>query len=265
VPPLSGFWSKDDILIVTWQSGEYALFAVALVTVILTTAYVIRMMGMIFHSRSNVEPHAELEDHEDRPQHEHKEASWIMIVPYGILAVLTVIIGLTGPLISGFLTTAFTKYYTSLHLVVTSTAASSTSLLSGVGLEVLIGTLSVLMIIIGAIPAYRLYIQHKSQPETVVGKSGILPSLYKFLWNRWYIDAFYQKVFVNTTLAIRQPLERYVETPIDRALNNGIPYIFRKLSTAAKKIQTGILSVNMLYFIAFLALILLVLWLGGFL
>ncbi len=261
VPPFSGFWSKDDILVVTWQSGQYALFAISLGTVILTTFYVIRLMGMIFHNGKQVE---EVSDHGD---HKHGEASWLMVAPYGILAALTVIIGLAGPWISGFLQTAFNNYYTnSLHLVATSSSvASTTSALSGVGLEIAVSATSILMIVIGAIPAYRIYIQHKSQPESIIGKHRSLQYLYKFLWNRWYIDAFYNKVFVNGALSILEPLKRYVEVPLDRALNEGIPKGFQGLSKQFKKIQTGILSVNMLYFLIFLVITLVILWLGGFL
>jgi NADH-quinone oxidoreductase subunit L len=235
-------------------------------SVILTSFYVIRMMGMIFHSGSVQPRKDELEDHEDRPYHEHGEASWIMLAPYGILAALTVAIGLAGPWVGDFLTTAFTKYFTnSLHLVVTSSAVASAPALSGLNLEIVVGLASTLMIVLGAIPAYRLYITHKLQPEVVVGKSRVLQSLYKFLWNRWYIDAFYNKVFVNTTIALREPLKRYIESPLDWVFNRGVPEGFQGLSKQFKKIQTGILSVNMVYFVAFLAVIVLVLWLGGIL
>jgi NADH-quinone oxidoreductase subunit L len=190
-----------------------------------------------------------------------------MLLPIGILAALTLIIGLAGPWVSDFLTTAFDKYFTSsLHLVVASGGVSSSSAaLSGLGLEIVVALASTLMIVVGALPAYRLYIQHKSQPTTIVGKSRGLQAVYKFLWNRWYIDAFYNKVFVNTTLALREPLKRYIESPLDRALNDGVPRVFNGLSRQFKKIQTGILSVNMLYFLIFLVITLVILWLGGFL
>jgi NADH-quinone oxidoreductase subunit L len=266
VPLFSGFWSKDSVLAATWTSGQYALFAVALLTVILTSFYAFRMMGMIFHSGKSTGPtQPEIEDHEDAAKHEHGEASWIMLIPIGILAALTVIIGFAGQWVSDFLTNAFNKYFIgTLHLVASNSVAS-TSALSGLGLEIVVAVASTLMIIVGAYPAYRLYVQHKSNPENIVGKSRGLQNIYKFLWNRWYIDAFYNKVFVNTTLAIREPLKRYIESPLDQALNNGIPRIFNGLSKQFKKIQTGILSVNMLYFLIFLVIALLVLWLGGFL
>ncbi len=267
VPPLSGFWSKDNILVACWESGQYAIFAVALITVILTAFYGFRIMGMIFHKKKEVAPHMEIEDHEDRPGHQHGEASWRMLAPYGVLAGLTVIIGLVGPWVSEFLTSTFDKYFVdSLGIVVTSSHAEATvSALSGLGLEIVVAIASTLMIIIGAIPAYRLYISHKSQPDAIIGKSSGLRGIYKFLWNRWYIDAFFNKVFVNTTLKLREPLKKYIEGPMDWAMNRGVPQGFAGLSKALKRIQTGNLRVNMLYLLAFLTLILLILWLGGFL
>jgi NADH-quinone oxidoreductase subunit L len=224
------------------------------------------MMGMIFHSGTKEPRKDEIEDHPDQPAHEHGEAGWVMLAPLAILAALTVAIGLVGPWVSDFLSTGFSTYFTnSLHLVVASSAATPTPALSGLTLEIVVAASSIAMIVIGAVPAYRLYISHKSDPETTVAKSGVLRGLWKFLWNRWYIDAFYQKVFVDTTLAIRAPLQRYIEKPIDYALNESIPNGFKGLSKAFRKIQTGISSVNMLYFIMFIAILLLILWLGGLL
>ncbi len=264
VPLFSGFWSKDSVLAATWTSGQFLLFIVALVTVIMTAFYSFRIMGMIFHNRTEIKTHIEMEDHEDAPKHEHGEASWIMLIPIGILAALTMIIGFAGPVISNFLTNGFEKYFTeSLNLVATTTSAGA-PLLSGLNLEIIVAIASTLMIAIGAYPAWRIYVQNKSSAQDMInGRSG-LTAIYNFLWNRWYMDAFYNKVFVNTTLAIREPLKRYIEAPLDRAFNDGIPAVFNGLSKQFKKIQTGILSVNMLYFLIFLAITLLVLWLGGF-
>lgn len=265
--PVSGFWSKDSVLLACWESGQYAIFAVALISVILTSFYVVRLMGMIFHSGGHSEPlNPELEDHEDKPHHAHGEANWVMLLPYGILAVLTVAIGLVGPWVGEFLTHTFHNYFTeSLGLVVASEAAS-TSGLSGLTLEIVIAVASTLMILVGALPAYRLYISHKSNPESIISKSKPLQKLYSFLWNRWYIDAFYNKVFVDTALAIRAPLKKYIENPLDWVTNIAIPEGFLRFSKQLKKVQTGRLRINMLYLLVFLVIAILVaLYLGGLL
>ena len=49
-----------------------------------------------------------------------KKATGLRLLPYGILAALTVVIGLVGPLVSEFLSSAFTSYYANLGLEVAS-------------------------------------------------------------------------------------------------------------------------------------------------
>jgi NADH-quinone oxidoreductase subunit L len=186
------------------------------------------------------------------------------LVPYGILAALTVAIGLVGPLVTDFLQETFRKYYTeslSPHLVVTTSAASGLN--AFMPLSILVSIISVFIIAVAAIPAYRLYISHKVQPEQIISGHTGLRRIYGFLWNRWYIDAFYNKVFANGTLAVREPLMRFIERPLDYALNNGIPRFFATVNRGFRKLQTGVLSVNILYMLVFLGLAVLILLLLG--
>jgi NADH-quinone oxidoreductase subunit L len=267
--PLSGFWSKDNVLLACLESGQYAIFAVALVSVILTSFYVIRLMGLVFHTGTptgNMHKEHEFSDGEKHEDHVHgEEAHWVMLAPYAILAVLTVLIGLVGPLMSDFLSSTFENYYTnSLGFAAASSTSASTLGLSGLSLDIVIAVASTLMILIGAIPAYKLYISSKSQPEKIVEKSVILRGIYSFLWNRWYIDAFYNKVFVESSIKLGRLIQQYVENPLDRAINDGIPAGFKVISNGLKKIQTGKLRINMIYLLVFLVIVLIALWLGGF-
>jgi NADH-quinone oxidoreductase subunit L len=255
VPPFAGFWSKDDVLIVSLQSGQYAFFALALASVALTCFYTIRFMGLIFHR----EQHEEVNE-------AHHEATILELAPYGILAGLTVAIGLIGPLVTSFLQDTFSKYYAkSLGLVVgtTDTASAPSGLNAFLPLTILVPIISVVTIAVVAVPAYRLYISHKTQPEQLIASHASLKRIHDFLWNRWYIDAFYNKVFAGGILAIRGPLVRFIERPIDYTLNEGVPKLFGTANRGVKKLQTGILSVNILYMLAFLGLVALILLLLG--
>lgn len=267
--PLSGFWSKDSILLACWESGQYAIFAVALVSVIFTAFYSIRLMGLAFHTGppdGDIHREQDFEDHVDNADHVHgEEGHWIMVLPYGILAVLTVLIGLVGPLVSDSLSSVFQNYYVnSLGLKIAGEAVVSHSVLSGLNLEIVVAITSTLMIVIGAIPAYKFYISNKSRPETVVAKSGTLKTLYTFLWNRWYINAFYTKVFVEPSIRLGKIIQQYIETPLNQAINSGIPGGFKSLSSAFRKLQTGKLRINMAYFLVLIVVALILLWLGGF-
>src|SRR6185437_6635576 len=48
IPPFAGFWSKDEIISTAFKQGHYALWAVALVTAIITAFYVTRMVLLTF-------------------------------------------------------------------------------------------------------------------------------------------------------------------------------------------------------------------------
>jgi NADH-quinone oxidoreductase subunit L len=267
--PLSGFWSKDSVLLACWESGQYAIFAVALISVIFTSVYVIRLMGLVFHTGppdGNVHREEEFHDRKLAPEHVHgEEGHWIEVLPYGILAGLTVLIGLVGPYVDGFLSSAFQTYYTTeLGLSIAGEAAVARSALSGLALEIVIAVASTLMIVIGAVPAYKYYISSKAQPENILPKTGFLRSIYNFLWNRWYINEFYTKVFVEPSVKLGGLVQRYIEDPLNAGINGGVPEGFKRLSTALRKMQTGRLRVNMAYFLILLVIVLIILWLGGF-
>jgi NADH-quinone oxidoreductase subunit L len=101
VPPFSGFWSKDEILLSAWASGGAqgkALWAIGLVTALITAYYMSRQVFMVFYGdeRWN-EPAAEgggagreaAEAHEVHPH----ESPWLMTVPLVVLAVLSTVGG----------------------------------------------------------------------------------------------------------------------------------------------------------------------------
>ena len=224
VPPLSGFWSKDGILLSTLEANALWLFALALITVSITSFYSIRIMGLVFHkggSKSN--PEKKVVNHKENDEGHHVgEPSYIMWLPYGILAMLTVALGVVGPWFSGFLEHTFGSYFEStLHLTTVHVAGGVNPIVHD-----FLPFISVGMILLGGYPAYQLYIKKKLNPVKIVSKYRGLRFLYQFLWNRWYLDALYNKIFVDGTLKMRSPTIRYVENPMDRLLNEKVPRFF---------------------------------------
>jgi len=247
VPPLSGFWSKDEILVSCLESGQPLIFTVALITVAITSFYTARMMGMTFHSG------------EGRAENKRLEASLLMLIPYGLLAALTVIFGLMGPWISDFLRGTFHRYYTEYYGLVFSDVVSRS--IHGDVMSIIIPAVSILMIAVGFVPAHNLYVSRRLKPEEILCRHVFLHKLHGFLWNRWYIDPLYNRVFVGGMLRLRRPLVKFIEDPIDFIFNIGVPRLFIFTSGNLRKIQTGVLSINMLYLLAFSAIIAITLWL----
>ena len=59
IPPLAGFWSKDEIISTAWKTGHYAIWTVALLTAILTDFYMTRAVLLTFFGeyRGAAHPH----------------------------------------------------------------------------------------------------------------------------------------------------------------------------------------------------------------
>jgi NADH-quinone oxidoreductase subunit L len=109
VPPFAGFWSKDDILLFAWGSGAAggkALWAIGLVTALLTGYYMSRQVFMVFFGepRWRAEPAPrpasvgaaanELDMETDEHAHgEPHESPWLMTAPLVVLAVLSIVGG----------------------------------------------------------------------------------------------------------------------------------------------------------------------------
>jgi NADH-quinone oxidoreductase subunit L len=120
VPPFSGFWSKDEILTAAWASpgaqGK-ALWAIGLVTALITAYYMSRQVYMVFFGeRRDVEDHEPVavaageepsegppvaavasdaggHGHGDAAHGEPHESPWVMTLPLVVLAILATIGG----------------------------------------------------------------------------------------------------------------------------------------------------------------------------
>jgi NADH-quinone oxidoreductase subunit L len=125
----SGFWSKDAIFAALLESGTSsggALFFIAFIVAILTAFYSFRMVGMVFFGtkskhiqtieQTSYNKSLSVSSQQSRPSNEHNldehtldehttqqnrkhpihEVSPIMWIPFAILAIATVLIGLVG-------------------------------------------------------------------------------------------------------------------------------------------------------------------------
>ncbi|MCD6591433.1 MAG: hypothetical protein J7K78_00245, partial [Thaumarchaeota archaeon] len=242
IPPFLGFWSKDEILLACMGSGQYALFLAALLTAGITCFYTIRMMGYIFHSRSV----------ESESENLHHESS-LMWIPFGVLSALSLGIGLIGYWVAELLQELFEGYFTeALRIPLTSLVQ-----ISDPSIRILVAASSIVILLAGGVPAYMFYISRKVDSWSIVSRNPLLKVFHKIFWNRWYIDQFYNLAFVRTTHIARPWTQEYVENTIDSLLNVGCPKLFASACSVLRRLQTGILSINMLYVLIFMLSIIL--------
>ncbi len=96
VPPFSGFWSKDDILLAAYDKSV-VLWIVGLLTALLTAFYMTRQVIMVFYGEARWhDAHEEHGAHGDytADDHHHEvgephESPWMMVLPLVVLAVLS--------------------------------------------------------------------------------------------------------------------------------------------------------------------------------
>src|SRR6188472_4779273 len=106
----SGFWSKDAIFAAVLDSGYiYAtpLFAIAVIVAIMTAFYTFRMVGMAFFGEES----KHVKNLKETGHHIH-EVGKVMWLPFAILAVATIAVGLIGPLFEAQLHHTFAEYLT---------------------------------------------------------------------------------------------------------------------------------------------------------
>jgi NAD(P)H-quinone oxidoreductase subunit 5 len=204
IPPFAGFWSKDEILHLAYESNP-ALWGVGFVTAGITAFYMFRMylstfegefrgtnalaIGVIDHEQGKI-----AHDDHGHAAHMPHESPISMTLPLMVLAVPSMLIGLLG--------TPFHNYFEEfIH------APSEVFHLEPVDLPefLIMGGSSVGVGLIGITLAIMMYLQKKIDPTAIAKR---FPTLYNWSKNKWYFDEFYEKVFVQPSRSIaRQVLE----------------------------------------------------------
>ena len=245
----TGFWSKDAIFAAVYESGnEWALplFLIAVLTAIITAFYTTRMIGMVFFGKKS----KHIEKMEEEGHHIH-EASPSMWIPYGILAVLTIGIGIIGLSAEEGIHHLFGEYLEHSFGIHSSHAAAEASILPGFlqGLNPIALGASLVAFATGIGLGYIFYIGRWVDPVKFVNSNIFFYSIHKLFLNRWYLNALVYWCFVTTPLWLARGVSRYFEkTAIDYGMNGGVQ---KAVSWSAKVIQGTQTGVSQSYLFVF--------------
>ena len=245
----TGFWSKDAIFAAVYESGnEWALplFLIAVLTAIITSFYTTRMIGMVFFGKKS----KHIEKMEEEGHHIH-EASPSMWIPYGILAVLTIGIGIIGLSAEEGIHHLFEEYLEHSFGIHSSHAAAEASILPGFlqGLNPIALGASLVAFATGIGLGYIFYIGRWVDPVKFVNSNIFFYSIHKLFLNRWYLNALVYWCFVTTPLWLARGVSRYFEkTAIDYGMNDGVQ---KAVSWSAKVIQGTQTGVSQSYLFVF--------------
>jgi NADH-quinone oxidoreductase subunit L len=221
-PPFAGFFSKDEILIATYDHSP-VVFWVLSITSVLTAIYMFRLLMMAFYGDFRGAHHARQSIH---------ESPKTMTVPLIILAVLSTLGGLLGlPAIIGdvhwinhYLDPVFSQ---NPRLVAHHPSHS---------LELFVILVSVIALLAIVYVTYQRYAVKKVSP--VLNESE-LPLWYKLSYRKFYVDEIYDRVFVKPLEWLGDVSYKKLEPNVIDGAVNGLGKMTAWLSGELRKLQTG--------------------------
>jgi NADH-quinone oxidoreductase subunit L len=255
VPPFSGFFSKDEILLVMGERGgwHWILYVVGYVTAFMTAIYTWRMIfrafwgepneqarelehGHLYHPPQPTNPATgEVEDTDvgfPGPEHHIAEWAWPMKAAMGVLAVLATVGGIvlipkTTTWLDDFLEPTFGGR--------SSVVANPSDSLMWIGLA-----LGAALGLAGIFIAYMIW--GKANGEIAVRVRERVPALHRLFVNKWYFDELIEYLVVRPFGWFgrfgQQTFERIF---VNGTLVGGTSGIVRAGSAAVRALQSGFL------------------------
>jgi len=209
--PLSGFWSKDEVVASSLQNP--VLFALAMITVFMTAFYMFRAIFMTFYGEYKGGAPSEHghSSHDSHASHGPHESAKVMVIPLVLLAIPSIISGwfnVTG----GF--GAFMGHGGEHGEVAHSFIGGLFSALAHP-----IPLISLLVAILGIFLAYAMYSAKWISPDKV---GNIFKPLYLLFSRKYFLDELYENVIVKTILinGIFRALAFFDARVVDGAVNS---------------------------------------------
>jgi len=210
IPPLSGFFSKDEILVAAFEHNKI-IFAVQWLVAGITAFYMFRLYFNIFWN------------HTPEYHHAPHESPATMTIPLIFLAVASVFSGFVP--FHDLVTSDGNPLHTEFHWMIAGP--------------------SILIAVVGISVAYVLYAKKNSKPEAIATS---LKGIYTMAYHKFYIDEIYlfitHKVIFNF---ISRPIAWFDRHIVDGTMNligNTTVYF----SGAIKKMQSGHVQWYIWYF-----------------
>ena len=256
----SGFWSKDAIIASVLESGyqySWVLFTIAIMVSFMTAFYTFRMLGMTFFGNKSKFIQ------ENESTHNVHEVKAVMWVPFAILAIASIAVGLIGFAFEHQLHEMFSLYLENsfgIHTAHDVLPQASSGIGPFEGLNPIAVTASVGAFALGAILGGLVYMKKVINPE-IVSKSVVSRAIWKFFYNRWYLNTALYWGAVIGPLAIFRIVWRYFESTIIDGINPGLQGSMTYFSKVVKAGQTGIAQTYLFVFAAGMMIIIMLLFL----
>ncbi|MFO7524554.1 MAG: NADH-quinone oxidoreductase subunit L [Ignavibacteriaceae bacterium] len=227
IPPLAGFFSKDEILWYSYANGGLFFWILGAGTAMMTAFYMFRLYILTFEGKERF----------GQDKHPH-ESPKIMTIPLMVLAVLSIIGGFIGipEVFSGEHGNQFHNWLAPIF----KNAERKLALFGSHSHteELILMILSVIGAVAAISFARYVYLKKPSIASNTVSK---FRGVYNLLWNKYFVDEAYDAAIINPIVnGSRSILWKFTDNKIIDGLINGTAKLIDIISANIRKIQTGV-------------------------
>ena len=216
IPPLSGFFSKDAILLSAFEHNKI-IYGIALFTALLTAFYMFRLYFITFTGK--------FRGTHEQEHHLHESPS-AMTIPLIILAILSIAGGFVG--IPDVLMQGGDRIGEFLSSVIYPATHTGEIVSHGTELSLMAVSTVLVLIMIGF--AWSQYRNYKEKEAT---------GFAKVLENKWYVDELYDAIIVRPLNALGSFLNSFFETKIIDGIVNGVGRLVNYGGRQLRWLQSG--------------------------
>ncbi|KAB7729120.1 NADH-quinone oxidoreductase subunit L [Rudanella paleaurantiibacter] len=242
IPPFAGFFSKDEILAHVWEHNK-VLWALGVLGSAMTSFYMFRLLFLTFFG--------EFRGTAEQKHHLH-ESPLTMTLPLMVLAVLSVVGGLLNvPHALGghsALAEFMAPLYAGSQQVNPAAFGGHTM---GASEELMLMGISAGVALLSAIVAYVMYVRNAAVPAPDSAERS-LPA--KVVYNKYYIDEFYEVLIVRPVRALGDGLYSVGEFVVDGVVG-AVAWLVRTVSGQLRLVQNGSIGSYVFAMVLSLALI----------
>ena len=219
IPPLSGFWSKDEILQGIWKDGNPATLVITIGAFFLSALYMTRLCWLVFFGKLKPENEAA------------HEAPLVMTGPIALLGILTLVFGFTAP--------DWLDNVLGLPGEATGFGSFVLDKADSFHEHVVLAAVSSVVALVGIVFGLAIYRQGMSLPGAV--ERGLAP-VRNLAANKYYLDYAYQWTIDRVVLGIGGATAWFDRHVVNDAGVDGTGLFTAKMSRIMRRHQSGQVS-----------------------